>query len=216
MLSANAPKQTPMKEAESMTLHKALSELKLIEGKITKRMGDIVPVGIFQKNNKIDGYVTPEDFDKNAQSLYQSITDLFERQQTIKSALMKKNLEVIIDIAGLKMSIADALNYKSTLPLRKNFVHILKQKYIQTVGRMNTDNEKVSKNLDIILSGQQDKSSEAMKKFTDNYKEVNEFHLQNPLKIEEKFKGMEEQIEKFETELDGLLSETNALHTITI
>jgi len=47
---------------ERMTIHRGLSELKLIDSKIKKRIEDIDPLGVYQKDKKVNGVYDKDDF----------------------------------------------------------------------------------------------------------------------------------------------------------
>ncbi len=71
---------------ETMTIHRALAELKLIDSRIEKSINAIVCSGIYQKDKLVNNYYTKNDFKKDARSKHQSVTDLIDRKNKIKSA----------------------------------------------------------------------------------------------------------------------------------
>lgn len=201
---------------EVMTLHRALSELKLIDSKIDKRISELEPVGLYQKDRKVNDFFTQDEFKSEAQSRFDSVTDLMKRKSLIKSALIKKNMEVVVEISTKKMTIAEALNYKSDLPLQKKFLQHLKNKLNNGTAVLNRNNEGINKNLDIILQGSEQKDKATIEEVSKSYKALNDWYLFNPLAIDKKIESMEKEIEDFESTLDFTLSEVNAINTIEI
>ncbi len=103
---------------EKMTIHRALSELKLIDARITKQISEIEPTGIFQKGKLINGYKTPEDFNTTAKSKMDSVNDLIKRKVTIKSAIVNSNSTTKVNVGGTEMSVADAITFKGVIAFR--------------------------------------------------------------------------------------------------
>lgn len=68
---------------EKMTIHRALSELKLIDAKIEKQINELIPSGVYQKGKLVEGYITEADFEKSAKSKFDSVNDLIERKNKI-------------------------------------------------------------------------------------------------------------------------------------
>lgn len=206
---------------EKMTIHRALSELKLIDARIEKQISEIVPSGVYQAGKLINGYMTEEEFSALAQSKFDSVTDLLSRKTAIKSAIVRANGETFVTVAGKKMTIADAITYKTVVALKKKFAETLKTRHKQAVGNMNTNNEKVNANIQAILEATFGKDNvkvtkEDMEAVRKPYLAANEFHVFDPLKVENTVSGIEDEILAFEAEVDAVLSEINAVTFIEI
>ena len=76
---------------EKMTIHRALSELKLIDAKIEKQINEVLPSGIMQKGRLVNGFMQESEFEKNAKSKFDSVNDLIDRKNKIKSAIVTAN-----------------------------------------------------------------------------------------------------------------------------
>jgi hypothetical protein len=204
---------------EKMTIHRALSELKLIDAKIEKQTAEVVPSGILQKGKLVEGYITEADFEKNAKSKFDSVNDLITRKTTIKSAIVRANGVTQVTVAGKGMSIADAINFKGIIKFKKKLIETLKAKHRQAVGALNKNNELVNANVQRILEATFGKENvkvgkedvEAVRK---PYMEANEFHLFDPLKVDDTVTAMEKELSEFEAEVDAVLSEINAVTII--
>jgi hypothetical protein len=208
-------------EQVKMTIHRALSELKLIDSKIEKGINDIYPVSINQKGKKIDGYITEEDFKSNATSNFQSVSDLIDRKLKIKSAIVKSNAETLVKISGKDFSVADAITFKKIVDIKKKFSQNLQNKLKTATGVMNKNNESVNKNLEILLQhslgAESSKSNkDAIENISKPYLENNTFSLVDPLIIQEKISKLDKEVGDFESEIDAVLSESNAITFITI
>ncbi len=208
-------------EKVKMTIHRALSELKLIDAKIEKQITEIIPTGAYQKGKLINGYIQEEDFKKSAESKYASINDLILRKSLIKSLIVKANGETKVTISKKEMSIADAITAKTTIKFKKQFVEELKKRHQQTIVVLNKNNNQVEQNIQSILEATFGKENvkvgkEDVDAVRKPYIEANEFHLFDPLKVTEKIESIETEIIEFESEVDAVLSEINAITLIEV
>ena len=72
-----------------MTIHRALAELKLIDSRIEKAIESINPTGLMQAGGLVDKRFTKEDFETEAKAKFQSVTDLIDRKNKIKGAIVQ-------------------------------------------------------------------------------------------------------------------------------
>lgn len=208
-------------EKQKMTIHRALSELKLIDSKIKKQTDSLVPCGIYQKDKLVSGHLKQEDLQKLVPASYQSILDLIKRKTDIKSAIVQANGVTKLNVAGKEMTIADAINYKSVLIFKKDLINSLKRKSALCISDMNNNNDVVNQNVQKLLEftfGKENvkadsKDLDAVRK---PYVEANEFHLFDPLNFQEKIDSLEKEVEEFEMEVDASLSEINSTTFIEI
>jgi hypothetical protein len=206
---------------EKMTLHKALSELKILDSRIEKNIDAMTPVGLMVKGKKVNQFYDLDEFNTNANSKHQSIIDLIERKNKIKKALVLKNAQTTVKIGGEKMTIADAITYKDSIILRRKYISYLRNELNNYVAQMNRSNEQVQANslrlAETALGNDNiNISDKDVKNIINPYIEANELILVDPLKIEKKIESLESEIENFELNVDASLSEINALTTIEI
>lgn len=204
---------------EKMTIHRALSELKLIDSKIDKQINELLPSGILQKGKLVDGYIQEAEFEKSAKSKYNSVNDLIDRKNKIKSAIVTANGITKVKVSDKEMTIADAINFKSVIKFKKKLIVTLKQRHLQAIGELNKHNEAVNANVQRILEATFGKENvkvgkedvEAVRK---PYMDANEFHLFDPLKVDATVELLETEVSQFEAEVDAVLSEINAVTII--
>ena len=200
---------------EKMTIHRALSELKLIDAKIEKQINEVLPSGIMQKGRLVNGFMQESEFEKNAKSKFDSVNDLIDRKNKIKSAIVTANGITPVTVSEKKMTIADAINFKALIKFKKKLIETLKARHKQAVGELNKHNEAVEANVQRILEATFGKENvkvgkddlEAVRK---PYMDANEFHLVDPLKVDSTVEKLEKEITEFEAEVDAVLSEVNA------
>lgn len=205
-----------------MTVHRALSELKLIDGKIEKQVDDITPSSYRQGDKGLVGGVFDETaFNNKAQSNYDSILALMERKVKIKSAIVKSNAETQVTVNDRVMTVADAIAYKGLMLIKRKFVQTLMSKHRNVVAGVNKNQETVKLNLQKLLEVNLGKESirvnegdvEAISK---PYMTRHEVYLIDPLKLADKIDMLNKEISDFEAEVDAVLSESNAVTFIEI
>ena len=207
-----------------MTIHRALAELKLIDSKIEKAISVIEPTGIMQVNKLVNNFYKKEDFENDAKSKYQSVIDLIERKNKIKSAIVTTNGITEVEISGIKMTIADAINFKSIIVFKKNLIATLIKKHNAIKSKFTIENEKIEKialeNAKIMIGKEGDNkinpTDEDVKNIIEPFVKRNEFHLVDPLKVEELTEKLQKEVSDFEVEVDAALSEVNAITIIEI
>lgn len=211
-------------EKTKMTIHRALAELKLIDSRIEKAINVVEPTGLMQLGKSVNGFYSKDDFENDVKSKYQSVTDLINRKNSIKSAIVKANGTTNVVISGKTMTIADAINFKTVISVKKNLIETLKRKHNSVKAKFNQENEKINnvalENAKIMIGKQGDDrvkpNDEDVKNIVDPFVKRNEFHLVDPLKIEETMEKLQIEVDEFEVEVDAVLSEINALTQIEI
>lgn len=207
-----------------MTIHRALAELKLIDSKIEKAIIVVDPIAIMQKDKLVNGSITQEDFISNAKAKYQSVNDLFDRKVKIKSAIIKANSGTTVKIGDNEMTIADAINFKTLIEFKKKLITTLAARDRKVKATLMTDNEKINElalnNAKIMLGKQTDNTvlptDADVKAITDPFIERNQWTLVDPLNLETTLEVLNAEVDEFETEVDAVLSEINAITIIEI
>lgn len=208
-------------QKEQMTIHRALAELKLIDARIEKGIDAIVPSGVMQPEKLVNQFHKKDDFEKDAKSKYDSVTDLIDRKHKIKSAITQANSVTEVEIGDKKMTISEAINYKQVIGLRKRFAQTLKSKHALSKTQVEDGNAKVDENAlrlaeaalnkDNVKIGDNDAVA-----ITKPYIEANKFILVDPLDVDKKVEDMIKEIDEFEADVDAKLSEVNATTFIEI
>ena len=92
-----------------MTVHEALCEIKTSDKRIDKAIQECAFCAANKEvNPKIAG-VPVKDYEDEIRSKYQAITDLIKRNDAIKKAMSLSNAATKINVAGIEMSVAEAI-----------------------------------------------------------------------------------------------------------
>lgn len=209
--------------SESMSLTRALAEVKLLEKRINKEVDELNPLAI-KIGNKIKQPFQVEEtkFKTDAQSTWDSINDLILRRQKIKRALNKANAETEVVIGEQKMSIAEAIDMKSFIKTQEHLLNYLRQMKAQSNTQIERTNERVDQGLQKLLEqhfskeGNARPKQEDMKEISEPYLKNNQAVLVDPINIDLKIDELQKKTNEFILNVDFSLSEINSKTEITI
>lgn len=205
-----------------ISIHRALGELKLLDSRISKQIGAGAYIGL-KKNSAKNEYktgLTLEKFEAKAKASIQSVNDLIARRKAIKEAIVNSNATTIVTIGGKEMTIASAIERKTSIEYDRELLKALKKQYnfaISTVTKQNdTVESEISQKVDIMLGSEKTKNAEMVNSFSNDYREANGWKVIDPLGLLDIINNLEEEITTFEADVDVVLSESNATTFIEI
>lgn len=206
---------------EKMTIHRALSELKLIDSRILKAINVIEPTGLMQKESLVNGFYEKKVFDDAAKSRLQSITDLINRKVVIKSAIVDVNGKTKVVIAGNEMTISDAITFKTVIELKQNLIDTLTRKHNNAKVEGEKNNKKIDEHALKLAEAALQKDNVKINDgdavaITEPFIKKNKFNLVDPLNVEDLVEKLQSEVDEFEAEVDAVLSEINAITFIQI
>ena len=208
---------------ETMTVHKALCELKILDERIMKRMNELT----FCKSNKhsnpkIDGK-TLETWGANVKENYQSVTDMINRRKAIKKAIVLSNAVTKVVIDDVEYTVAEAIEMKNHgLSFEQILLRDMKQQYAKELAFIEIQNgDKLEQNANAYvmgLYGNKDMKNLSEDAETDKKKYIasNSFDLVDPLNCDQKIKELESKIDSFMAEVDSALSVSNAVTILEV
>lgn len=204
----------------TMSIQRGLSELKLLDKRISSSMSGATFVSITIGNKPVVGYKDNDAFKEDALSKYQQVTDLINRRNSIKSAIVKANATTEVKIGEEVMTIAEAIERKTSIQYEKDLLRNMKYQYVNAINDYNHKEDlfksKLDKHLE-TLYGNEGKAvikdnKEAIKPFL----ELNEPNFIDPIDLKKKIEELEMSIHIFESEVDFILSEINVKTDIVI
>lgn len=206
---------------ERVTIHRALAELKLIGSRIDKGLEELKPVGLSQKNKLVDGVYNEEKFKTDSVAKFQSIQDLIQRRIAIKSAIVISNADTMVLIGGKTMSVSDAITMKALIGSKKLLAQLLRKKFQVVKSNMEKNNAVVDANAMHLAEAALGKEGVKLQdndveKVTGLFLEQNKFSIVDAIGVEDAADKIEKEVADFESEVDAVLSESNAITTIEL
>lgn len=204
---------------DKISIHRALGELKLLDAKINKGIeGQFIyakPASV----DKISG-VLVKDVEKDISSKYQSIVDLIERRNKIKSAIDNSNALTYVTVSGKKMTVSGAIDEKRSIQYKINLLDVLTQQYKKITANVSKTNEDVQVKSETFINNlYADKTNvdpNKIKELQQDYIDKNKLELIDPIGIKKQIDELSEYIYNFQAECDYVLSESNAVTFIEI
>lgn len=208
---------------ETMSIHEALSELKMLD----KRLHQKINRSVFcttnkHSNSKINGK-SIKDFSGDIRSEYESINALIARRAAIRNALSISNASTKVNIAGREYTVAEAIEMKATGMENLEFLlnRMANQFNSCNVEITRENGEKLRNAADAYVNGlfgSKDKSAsiEDIEATRKTYVENHTLDLIDPLNLAGEIDSLEARIEKFKAEVDSKISISNATTTITV
>lgn len=205
---------------EEITITRALAELKLLDSRINKKTSETDFAYMVSKKNKFN--TNFDTIQTNAKSSFQSIMDLIKRRQVLKSAIILSNSNTKVKLNGEEMTVAEVIECKQLVSLYKNLLTKLKQNRETVKTQVEKNNQQMELDLQKLLELNFGKSSNTktntddIENISKTYREQNKYEMLDCVNIDTKIKEIEELVNKYETESNFVLSESNALTKIKV
>ena len=208
---------------ETISLTRALAEVKTLEDRITKAIAGARYVDVVQgaQDKPVDrAYTSKDELEARIKGDFQSIEALTTRRAAIKAAITKANVVTTVKLGDRTLTIADAVNLKQSLYLHQMLLDAMKTSLVQGTKQV----EHLAKALDekverLVQNSFQNVSKVSEEQFLSVKKpqaDAFEPKLLDPLKINEKIKALESQLDEIRLNLDFALSEVNARTDVAI
>ena len=205
-----------------MSIHRALGELKTLDKRIRKEIENTIFIGAKKKSSNTE-YKTRTsivDFNNNVNSSIQSINDLILRRKEIKEAIVNSNANTFVTIGDNKMTVASAIERKTSIGYDKFLLSKIKEKYELIVGFVEENNEEVecdlSSKIDNMLNANDKNNINGIEEFSKAYRNSNSWEVIDPVDLKSLIDKLEKEITIFENEVDVVLSESNATTFIEV
>lgn len=210
-----------MATTERMTAHKILTEMKLVEKRITKTVSDgVYCIANKHSNTKIDG-MSIEEYKSKMQGDFDKATAEIARYFAMKKALSLSNAVTKVTISGQEYTIAEAIAMKNHGVYHKQYLlDTLRTQYSAVQRTLVTKNgdelDRRAEKYVIELYGNNEdvKKGEAATQAKQQYIEQHSYDLIDKISIVDRIAELEKEIDEFTSEVDAALSVSNALTEI--
>lgn len=212
-----------MATVETMTVHKALAELKLLDSRIEKAIAEgVYCVANKHSNDKIGG-VPLDDYIKIMKGGYDRATDLINRRKAIKRAVVLSNAVTKVSVAGNEYTVAEAIEMKNHgVEFEKLLMNTMNIQYRNAQMQIKQENgkdleQRAEQYVTAIYGQKESKTNTAdIEKVKSDFLKSNQYELVDPLHVFDKIEDLEKKINDFMVEVDSALSVSNALTEIII
>lgn len=209
-----------MTEMKKLSIHRALTELKMLTLRIEAATNEVSAVVANRKSNrKINGVDIPE-YEKQMQASYDKVVGLISYRNKIKALVVQSNANTKVMVGKEEMTVAEAIERKQSIQYEKNLLKVIQHQHRSAINTVAKENDALPVKLEtylINILGNKDKQSpEEVKLHTETFMKRNEFEIIDPLNVKQQIEKLSNRIEEFESEVDAVLSESNATTFIEV
>lgn len=209
-----------------MSITRALVELKNLDNKIKQAIQGVHFIGVTTgKDNNKKVFIPSGNDVASAQQLIQGnfdkATQLISNRQRIKAAVVKSNAVTEVNLAGKLLTVAEAIETKTSLPYKELLLTTLVQQansantHVSNIN--NKMNEDIDKALQVVYGNEKGKvQSEMYEQVAEPQRKQKEGAILDPAKIDLKIKSLQDEIQTIKSELDFVLAESNAKTEIEV
>lgn len=208
---------------ETMTIHRGLSELKVLGERINKVISNAKFCAAAKQSMKKLAGVPIDDYKKDAQSSLDQINDMIARYNALKQAISKSNAETHVTIASHDYTVAEAIYMNQHgIDFKKYLLGSMEEQYASAIRTIDSANAMVSDRADRYIANNasaSDKSSmdpETLKDMRQDYIDRETMVLIDGIDIKKIKDSLAKEIDAFKAEVDAVLSASNAITEITI
>ena len=205
----------------TVSVSRALIELKTLDGRIEKAVNAVNGVAPKRGGQMPTGCGTEEEFTKEQKALLQSAHDLITRRRKLKAAVVRSNADTTVEVAGEKMTVAEAIERKQSIGYEKTLLSRLKAEYARCKQFVDQQNQQTHEQLLKLLEATYGKEGATVTgsdydavavPFLARYESV----LIDPLNVKKRVEELEASIDDFEQGVDIALTESNARTEIEV
>lgn len=208
---------------EKMTVTKALSELKILDKRIES---EICEAQFCAANKHLQRTLNGKPIEKakdEMQGVYDKITSLIKRRNAIKKALTLSNATATVKINGITMTVAEAIYFKTNgIEYEKELLEAMSDQYnrVQSILAQN-NGDKLAKECEQYIvntfGAKETRVDNAdVEKMRESYIRDNTYEIIEGVNTKQIIEELKDKIDKFETEVDGEITVSNATTTIEI
>ncbi len=209
------------KDDKTISVTKALSELKMIGKKIEDGIRRLNPVAMYIGKKPPKEFESIEDFKSKGKAAFQSVNNLVDRYAKLKGAIVRSNAVTKVDVGSKNMTVAEAIEKKSSIAFKKMLLQQLESQYARVMMAVDTENRRVELRLQTLLEASYGKdvkvNEEDHDKIAKPFTESNEAKLADALgDIKRQIDDLRNEIDEFVLNVDVALSEINSRTDISI
>lgn len=202
-----------------ISITRALAQVKSLNERIQRSTngGAFIALSIGGKHNSGKSI---QEVEALLKSNLQSVEDLIKVRKELKSAIVKSNAVTIVKIGGDDMTVAEAIERKSSIALEQQLLNTIATQQAQAIAQAERNNVQVDKEAEALLNTavgrDRTQTSAELEAITGPFKKQREAALIDPNGVSVVIERMSKDLDAFLLEVDYALSEVNAKTLITV
>ena len=203
-----------------VTVTRALTQVKTLDERIANFAQKSEPVVSYKIGQKSAGGRPVQEVEQLVTASFQSVKDLIAQRNTIKAAIIRSNSDTVVSIAGVQMTVAEAIERKSSIRLEAALLQTMKAQLgaaTVKVEQLNRQMEADLQQLMVAAVGKDRVVTEGeLSAIRDPFITQKQATLIDPLDLAKQIALLDATIVGFTSEVDFVLSESNAITKIVI
>ncbi len=208
----------------TMNITRALAEIKRLDDRITRALSAQfvgVTIGQNTKMKMSDGNKTPAQAQAEIQSAADSLQAMFAQRASIKAKVVASNAVTTVQLGNEVLTVAEAIERKKSIEFKRKYVATLQAQLNKANTIVKTQNDKleavIETNLATIYGNDKGKVEAGMyEAIAKPQRETKEAALLDPLKVVDLVAKLQDEVSLVDSELDYLLSTSNAMTVIEV
>lgn len=212
----------------AISVHRALTLLKTLDAQINRAIAGGTFMAVVKGKDELVmnqdiRNLKVADVEAKIKTDLQSVQDLIVRRNKIKAAIVASNAVTVVTVAGVQMTVAEAIERKSSIAYEQKLLSQLRaqfnqsnQLYQQQLSKLESDVEATI----LVLAGKENAGRTLDAASLDSAKAAAESRSKpkfvDPLEIGKLVDKMATEIENFTADVDAVLSESNAKTTLDV
>lgn len=208
---------------ETMTVHQALAELKVLDSRITKAIANGHYMAVKRHcDKKISGVDVGEYCNETIRAGFDKATDLIARRNAIKRAVVKSNAVTSVDIGGATYTVAEAIEMNNHgIEFEQQLYDEIRSQLMMIQTEINRNSgpyiqQKAENYINGLYGGKDKVDADSAKAQMQAYIDANSYELVDPLGVQDILAKMEADIASFTANVDAALSVSNAITQIEV
>lgn len=208
-----------------ISITRALVELKRLDQRIAQATISGLFVtrtqGANQNKKLVDTQGTTQQFAENAKANLQSVLDLIKNRETLKSLIVESNAKTKVKVLGREISVAAAIDLKQTVLARESLYNVITRQSASALQSVTAENSRLQTKIEGMINQMlgSDKTKvdvEASTQITKAQEAIYAQEVFDPINAPEVLKKLKDEIDQIKSELDFILSESNASTQIDV
>lgn len=208
-----------------ISIVRALTELKRLDARIDQAIRSGVfagaAVGRGEKLRVVNSKKSTYDVTLEIRASFQKVSDLVSNRAKLKSAIVASNAVTKVTLGGKEMTVADAIDLKATLPSMKKLAAEVATQTNRVRAAVTQQNDRLEAEINAqtqaLLGADKAKQDAATLQMIDTtQRDMKEQSMIAEEFVKAQVDDLTAQIADIETELDFVLSESNALTTVEV
>lgn len=208
-----------------ISITRALSEIKMLDKRIQEKTAQANFVALTRGHNEretVIGTNNTKDFvEKKIKGDYQSLVDLIHRRRVLKSLVAASNASTSVQLCGALYLVQDAIEHKNSIAYELAVHKRMTEQFRASITERERQNTSLNQKIETAV--QQAYGNDKGKVTEEQYAAVakprleeGEYGLCDPLNLEQLISDQADRLNEFLTEVDFVLSESNARVTIEV